>query len=152
MVRENMEIMDRKEKAYVCPECEGKMYLLPGSLTSIYVCRNCGCSADSNSNDIRNGEIRDKLAEETNSESLQKGKNCISSIFPNGFMKKYTKYDNIIDFLNAGKLLPENTQQITFDIFKKIQGFKLDHYIKSNTVFNNWDEMFDKAAGRYLMI
>ena len=67
-------------------------------------------------------------------------------------MKKYTKYDNILDFLNAGNILPENTEEITFDIFKKIKGFKLDQYIKNNTKFKNWDEMFDTATGRYLMI
>ena len=114
-----MDIIGQKEKMYICPECEGKMYLLPGSLTSIYVCRNCGCSADSKSNDIQNGEIRKKLQEETDNESLQKGKNCISNIFPHGFMKKYTKFDNIIEFLNAGKLLPKGTEEITFDIFNQ---------------------------------
>ena len=72
-----MDVIGQKEKVYICPECEGKMYLLPGSLTSIYVCRNCGCSADSQSNDIKNGEIKKKIEEETNNECLQKGKNCI---------------------------------------------------------------------------
>jgi hypothetical protein len=147
-----MEVMTRKENMYICPECEGKMYLLPGSLTSIYVCRDCGCSADSNSNDIKNGEIRKKLEEESNNESLQKGKNCISSMFTHSFMKKYTKFESIKDFLSAGGLLPRNVEQITFDIFKKIQGYKLDQYVKNNTRFSNWDEMFDAATGRYLMI
>lgn len=144
--------MDRKETNYICPECEGKMYLLPGSLTSIYVCRECGCSADLNSYDIKNGEIRKKLEEESNNESLHKGKNNICNIFPNAFMRKYTKFDNIVDFLNAGGLLPRNVEQITFDIFKKIRGFRLDQYVKKNTSFKNWDEMFDAATGRYLMI
>ena len=147
-----MEIIGRKEKSYICPECEGKMYLLPGSINSIYVCRNCGCSADSNSYDIRNGEIKSKLAEESQNESLQKGKNCIKSIFPKGFMKKYTKYENISDFLKAGNIISESTEQITFDTFKKIRGYKLDQYIKKHTIFKNWDEMFDCATGRYLMI
>ena len=127
--------MDRKEKIYICPECEGKMYLLPGSLTSIYVCRNCGCSADSNSNDIKNGEIRKKLADETNNESLQRGKNCINSIFPHAFMKKYTKFDNIIDFFSSGNFISKDTKIIDFELFKKIQGFKLDQYVKNNTAF-----------------
>ena len=147
-----MDVIGQKEKIYTCPECEGKMYLLPGSLTSIYVCRTCGCSADSQSNDIRNGEIRQKIEDETNHESLQEGKNCISSLFPRTFMKKYTKYENIIDFLNGGNLLPKNTEDITFQVFKKIQGYKLDQYISKNTIFNNWNEMFDRATGRYLMI
>ena len=147
-----MDVIGQKEKIYTCPECEGKMYLLPGSLTSIYVCRTCGCSADSQSNDIRNGEIRQKIEDETNHECLQEGKNCISSLFPREFMKKYTEFDTIIDFLNAGKLLPKNTEDITFQIFKKIQGYKLDQYINTNTTFNNWNEMFDRATGRYLMI
>ena len=147
-----MEIIGQREKVYTCPECEGKMYLLPGSLTSIYVCRTCGCSADSQSNDIKNGEIRKKIEDETNHECLQKGKNCISSLFPSAFMKKYTKYENILDFLNAGKLLPKNTEDVTFQVFKKIQGYRLDQYINKNTIFNNWNEMFDRATGRYLMI
>jgi len=147
-----MEIIDRKQKDIICPECEGKMYLLPGSLTSIFVCRNCGCSADSNSNELKNGEIRSKLEEESRNECLQKGKNCINSIFPKGFMKKYTKHDNILDFLKAGNILSEETEEITFDKFKKIMGYKLDQYIKNNTIFKNWDEMFDCASGRYLMI
>ena len=147
-----MEICEQRNKQFICPECDGKMYLLPGSLTSIYVCRECGCSADSNSNDLKNGEIKDKLAAESRNECLQKGKNCIKNLFPKSFMKKYTKYENILDFLNAGNILPENTDEITFDLFKKIQGFKLDQYIKNNTKFKNWDEMFDTATGRYLMI
>ena len=147
-----MDVIGQKEKIYTCPECEGKMYLLPGSLTAIYVCRTCGCSADSQSNDIRNGEIRQKIEDETNHESLQEGKNCISSLFPRAFMKKYTEFDTIIDFLNGGNLLPKNTEDITFQIFKKIQGYKLDQYINKNTTFNNWNEMFDRATGRYLMI
>ena len=147
-----MEVMGKKDKTYVCPECEGKMYLLPGSLTSIYVCRNCGCSADTNSYDIRNGEIRKKLAEESENESLQKGKNCIKSIFPTGFMKKYTEYENMLDFLKAGNIISDNVEDINFDIFKKIRGYKLDQYIKKKTIFKSWDEMFECATGRYLMI
>ena len=147
-----MDVIGQREKVYTCPECEGKMYLLPGSLTSIYVCRQCGCSADSRSNDIKNGEIRQKLEDETNSESLQNGKRCINSLFPRAFMKKYTKFESLIEFLNAGSLLPKNTEEITFQIFKKIQGYRLDSYIKKNTNFNCWDEMFDAATGRYLMI
>jgi hypothetical protein len=67
-------------------------------------------------------------------------------------MKKYTKFDNIIDFLNAGRLLPKGIEEITFDVFKKVRGYKLDQYVKDNTIFNNWDEMFETATGRYLMI
>ena len=147
-----MEVMCRKIKTYTCPECEGKMYLLPGSLKSIYVCRNCGLSADSDSYDIKNSEIRKKLTEESSNESLHKGRNCINNIFPPGFMKKYTKYDSIIDFLNAGNFISNDTTDISFDLFRRIRGYKLDQYVKNNTKFSNWDEMFDTATSRYLMI
>ena len=145
-----MEVIGKKDKTHICPECEGKMYLLPGSQTSIYVCRDCGCSADVNSYDIQNGEIKNRLAEESQNESLQKGKNCIKSIFPIGFMKKYTEYENIVDFLKAGNILSENIKDIDFNIFKKIRGRKLDQYINKNTVFKSWDEMFERASGRFL--
>jgi ribosomal protein L37AE/L43A len=147
-----MEVIGQNNLVYICPECEGKMYLLPGSMTSIYVCRECGYSADTNSYDLKNGEIKKKIAEESENECLQKGKNCISNIFPHAFMKKHTKFENIVDFLNAGGFLPKHVELITFEIFKRIRGYKLDQYVKKNTNFNNWDEMFDSATGRYLMI
>jgi len=144
--------MEKKEqeKKWICPSCKGDMYRLPGSSHSIYICKKCGCSIESE--DITVDFKIEDPKEKHNVESINVDKNQLKRLFTPQFMSKYTEYDNFADFIISSELIPKDTTSITYELFKNIPLGQLNEYINSNTVFESWDEMFDKAAGRYLRI
>ncbi len=139
----NLETMDevKKEKGN-CPDCGKKMYQLTDSSSSTYVCPDCGCSVDAElvrsdcnqSPDNSDGEI------------------SIEKLFNNAFMKKYTDYDNLTDFIINSELVPKDILVITHEMFENIPCEEFNEYIRVNTIFDSWSDMFDKATSRYLKI
>jgi hypothetical protein len=140
----------KEERSLYCPTCEIEMHRLPGSLTSIYICNKCGCSIEPEETfeNITNVDpIENKF-----SENITEGEKCLEKLLTPKFMKKYTNYDNFDDFIFASKLLPKNATSFSYEIFKTIPITKLDNFVRANSVFDTWDEMFDSATGRYLRI
>ena len=125
-----------------CPDCGKEMYQLSDSSTSTYVCPDCGCSVD---------------AEYVHSDCKQSpdssdGEISIDKLFNSTFMEKYTNYGNLNDFIINSELVPKDTLVVTPEIFENIPCEKLDEYVRSNTIFDSWNDMFDKAASRYLKV
>ena len=138
-----------KKEKYLCPDCGKKMYLLPDSSTSTYVCPGCGCSIDQEDQDF------DSEDSGLNCEQFSGTKNdtkFIERLFNSKFMKDYTKYDNFIDFILNSGLISQDISRITYELFQNIPRDQLDIYVRDNTVFSSWDDMFDKATSRYLKI
>lgn len=145
-----MEKKQEQKKKYFCPKCKGDMYRLPGSSHSIYICKKCGCSIEPE--DITVDLKSEDPKEKHSMGSINAGKNQLKRLFTPQFMSKYTEYDNFADFIISSELIPKDTSSITYELFKNIPLRQLNEYINSNTVFESWDEMFDKATGRYLRI
>jgi hypothetical protein len=135
-----------------CPNCGKEMYALPDTLILTYVCPKCGCSFDTESNEFKYRNRGSSNDHDKFTKNSSNNEEFIYFIFNKNFMKKYTKYDNLMDFINAGQLIPEKISQLNYEIFKKISKNKLDKYIKNTTVFNSWEDMFEKASSRYLKI
>jgi len=123
------------------------MYLLPEALTPTYVCPECGCSIDAEDQDFdpENARLNCEQALDGNND-----RKFIERLFNSNFMKKYTKYDNFTDFILDSGLIPQDISKITYELFQTISREKLDKYIRVNTNFSSWDDMFDKATSRYL--
>ena len=144
----NVISMPEREKKKSCPDCLGEMYRLNETRVEIWICKECGSSI----------EPEDKKTcfdeEETGEmeENVKSGQECLNKMFNKFFMKKYTCFESFVDFIVASGLLPKNTEIITYDVFKKINMKKLDDYVRKNTDFNSWNEMFDLATGKYLRI
>ena len=49
-------------------------------------------------------------------------------------------------------LIPKSDGIITYEDFNGIPREEIDEFVRANTVFSTWDEMFEKASGRYLKI
>lgn len=139
----NLETMDEVKKEKLnCPDCGNKMYQLSDSSTSTYVCPECGRSVDAE-------YVRSDCNQSPDSSD---GKISIDKLFNNAFMKKYTDYDNLTDFIINSELVPKNTLVVTHEIFENIPCEEFDEYIRSNTIFESWNDMFDKATSRYLKV
>ena len=143
-----METLTVEKDKFSCPYCGENMYQLREAMDLTLVCPECGSSIDSE-------KLKYKIIKPEDLKSYNNNKNNDNSIFlifNDNFMKKYTKFDNLMDFIIAGGLIPKKVSCINYVIFKKIPKYKLDRYIRKNTVFNSWDEMFEKASSRYLKI
>jgi DNA-directed RNA polymerase subunit RPC12/RpoP len=132
-----------EEKKFQCEECGGKTYRLPGSITSIYVCSQCGHSFDCKEitiENINNDENNDIDAKQ----------NLIVKLFTDQFMRKYTDFGTFNDFV---KQYSDYQNQKSFSInnigFSKSLR-KWDYYVKKNSKFKSWNTMFEKAVERYL--
>jgi len=139
----NLETTDETEKGKVnCPDCGKEMYQLSDSSTSTYVCPDCGRSVD---------------AEYVHSDCKQSpdssdGEISIDKLFNSTFMEKYTNYGNINDFIINSELVPKGTLVVTPEIFENIPCEEFDEYVRANTIFDSWNDMFDKASSRYLKV
>lgn len=139
----NLETIDEIEKGKLnCPDCGKKMYQLSDSSTSTYVCPECGRSVDAE-------YVRSDCNQSPDSSD---GEVSIDKLFNNAFMKKYTNYDNLTDFIINSELVPNDTLVVTHEIFKNIPCEEFNEYIRSNTIFDSWNDMFDRATSRYLKV
>lgn len=143
-----MESLSVEKDKFSCPYCGEKMYQLRETMDLTLVCPKCGSSIDSE-------KLKYKIIkpEDLNIyNDSKKNNDSIFLIFNNNFMKKYTKFDNLMDFIIAGRLIHKKVSCINYEIFKKIPKHKLDKYIRKNTIFDSWNEMFEKASSRYLKL
>jgi len=126
----------QKEKnKKICKECKGSLYRLDDCLIDTYVCSSCGktyVDNEKNSSDIQNIN-----------------KIPIFKLFPDTFMKKFTSYENFNDFLLNCKLIKDEIIDDPFYNFEDINQKKWDGYVKKNTAFCSWTEMFEKAIDWY---
>ena len=67
-----------------------------------------------------------------------------SELFPNQFMKEFTKFDSIEQMFEMSGYKVESAED-----FKKIPDDKWNKFINSNTNFKNWQEMQLKASGEW---
>ena len=65
-------------------------------------------------------------------------------------MKKYTIFDSFAEFINNCDLFCESYEQISQETIAEIPERKINNYVKENTKFETWDQMFEKAVEWYL--
>ena len=84
----------------------------------------------------------DEIAE--NAQELE-GQNEVpfSELFTDSFLKKHTDFDSFEAFENA----PIFNQ---YDSFETIPDLEFDIFIKENSKFKNWEEMYSKASKEYI--
>lgn len=136
-------MLSKAEETLKCRECGCSMYPLPGSIQSIYVCSKCGFSAD------------DEYCKEQEALSKQCSNDQpvgIKNLLNDQFMKKYTHFPNLGTFIDNCKLLKKEDYLSNFETITNLPKRKWDLYIKINTCFHSWDEMFEKAVGVYLKL
>jgi len=71
-------------------------------------------------------------------------------IFNNKFMRKYTKYSTLNDFVIASGLVPKDTTIVTDKMFLSIPDKPFDDYIRKTTRFKSWKHMQQIATSEYL--
>ena len=123
-----------------CPECGNPMYMLKGAINPIYVCSQCGCSAD------------EKTLENQNQNQIDnKGKKTIlRNLFPDQFMKKYTEFFNFSDFIETCDFFNDSLDNLTKESITNIPERKINRYVRKHTCFSTWNQMFEKAVEWYL--
>ena len=92
----------------------------------------------------------DKLEKEL--KQLQKNAKKLSNtkqvsfqeLFPASFMKKYTSFSSMEEFLYEGGFDVQSTED-----FEAIPEDLFDKYIASTTNFKSWEEMLQKATSQY---
>ena len=87
---------------------------------------------------MKNSDLK-KLQKNLNSlnKAIKGNQMDILTAFNKKFMRKYTKYECLEDFIQAGGF-PLNIQSIPKS--------DLDRYVSSTTKFNNWQQMIDIAV------
>jgi len=131
------------EESFVCKECGGTMHRLPGSVQSIYVCRICGFSSDTDNMVVQKPK-------DTN--DLHKKQFLMKNLFTDQFMKKYTRFPCLSDFLDACKLVKKGESELNYTLVEYFPKRKWNSYIRDNTCFETWNQMFEKAVEVYLRI
>lgn len=66
-------------------------------------------------------------------------------LFDESFMKEYTKFKTIDEFLKSSPFEIKSQKD-----FENVDVNKLDEYVKENSVFSTWGEMKEKAVNIYL--
>ena len=128
------------EELLICKECGGQMYSLPGSIRPIFVCPDCGFSTDEE-------YIQQQEAMKQPSEDKPM---LIKNLFNDYFMKKYTSFPCLADFMRSCKFFKQLDCEITYEDISCVPKRKLDKYIQKNTVFQTFNQMFEKAVSLYL--
>ncbi len=126
-----MKVQQRLEKNMECPVCGGKVIQLKES-KKIYICRRCGLSIE-----------EEHLKKEGNGGLL------IEKLFNQRFMQKYTGYKTLEEFLRNSNLITDH-KKITYETIENLPKRPFNKYIRSETEFRSWDEMFKKAVELYL--
>lgn len=119
----------------VCPICGGEVIPLKES-KKIYICENCG----------RSLERSDLLLKIDSNGGL-----LIEKLFNQQFMRKYTGFKSLEGFLRNSNLIT-NHMEITYETIENLPKRTFNRYIRSETKFKSWDEMFRKAVELYLGI
>lgn len=65
-------------------------------------------------------------------------------LFTTSFMKKYTSFSTLDDFLKAGGFDIESQED-----FEAIPDTEFDRYIEATTKFKNWEDMLNEATTQY---
>lgn len=134
-------LADAKQKVK-CPDCNEEMYRLPGSSEPIFVCPKCGNSIDN-------------VCEESNpfskdEKKIGEKKQLMQKLFPDYFMKKYTDFDSFTDFIDQCKFIKCDIADISNETFEHLPKGRWDRFVRKNTTFSSWNEMFECAVERYL--
>lgn len=67
----------------------------------------------------------------------------ISEIFDRGFMIEYTRYSDIREFMKSS---PTELHSL-----RNTQGKQFDQFVSSNTLFDDWVEMKEKALDEWFV-
>jgi hypothetical protein len=137
-----MGLLAKITRTVKCQECGRQMYKLSGSTDPIYVCPECGCSVDDDS------DGSNLFFSETS--SIEEKHHMMKRLFTDPFMKKYTEYNTFNEFIEQCDYINENPDTITYKLFEKLPKRKWDEYVRSHTSFSSWNQMFEKAVERYL--
>ncbi|MDG6229077.1 MAG: hypothetical protein QCH96_03835 [Candidatus Thermoplasmatota archaeon] len=129
------------EETFACKECGNAMNKLPGSIQSIYICPKCGFSAE-----------EDMLFPKKKENTTNQNDNCylIKRLFTDQFMLKYTQFANFSEFLGCCKFVKKENIDSICDVIDHIPKRKWNAFIRKNTCFQTWDQMFEKAVELYL--
>ncbi|HEC89884.1 MAG TPA: hypothetical protein ENI44_04815 [Thermoplasmatales archaeon] len=119
----------------VCPKCGGELIPLKES-KKIYICKNCGRSLEEGHLLVKNDS---------------NGGLLIEKLFNQQFMRKYTGFKSLEEFLRNSNLI-EDHNEITYETIENLPKRIFNRYIRSETKFRSWDEMFEKAIELYLGI
>ena len=136
-------MVSNQKATFVCSECGSPMHRLPGSIQAIYVCPVCGFSVDEEN-------IYQKEPEETDHSHDKQF--LIKSLFTDQFMNKYTRFANLSEFFHSCHFVKEEQEEALDHILEIIPRRKLNAYVRKNTRFQTWDEMFEKAVEIYLKL
>ncbi|OYT29861.1 hypothetical protein B6U98_00960 [Thermoplasmatales archaeon ex4572_165] len=123
---------DIQEKKLICQSCQGLLYPLEESIEKLYVCESCGKTFDHN-------ELIDKNLHNNGSKAP------IYMLFNDRFMQKYTNFDSFIDFLEDCPIEVENYLGAFDENIVLKNPRKWNRFVKTNTIFTSWNEMFEKA-------
>jgi hypothetical protein len=126
-----------------CPECNEPMYALKGALCPIFICSHCGTSIDEHS-------IEKKQREEERVKKQNVNQPLLRNLFPNQFMKKYTNFTSFSEFILNCKLFNDTIDNLSKDEIANVPERKINRYVRKNTSFSTWDQMFQKAVEWYL--
>ena len=132
-----------QEESFICKECGGTMRKLPGSIHSIYICPICGFSSDEE-------YLCPQKKEET--KGLDEKQFLLKRLFTDQFMKKYTRFPTLSEFLHSCKLTKNEEEDLTYQFVDYLPKRKWDTYIRKNTCFETWNQMFEKAVELYLRL
>lgn len=91
-------------------------------------------------------ELRDSLEKMAETAKNIEGQHTFQEMFPNSFMKKYTKFDTIENLFDA-YCIPKTQEE--FESFPQEQ---MDHIIQQSTSFDSWQSMLDTAAQELFLL
>ena len=74
----------------------------------------------------------------------------LDKIITESFVKEYTDFDSVADFVRASGLTEVDTHGLSDDEYDDLKDEILDDFIIENSQFESWDEMVAKAAQIYL--
>lgn len=74
----------------------------------------------------------------------------LNNLFSNQFMKKYTDFKDFTEFIKHCNFSTESIESISKENLSNIPERKINRYIRENTCFMTWNQMFEKAVECYL--
>ncbi len=87
-----------------------------------------------------------KQMEKAAKELSQTKQVSFDKLFSASFMRKYTSFSSIDEFLNAGGFDAQSQEA-----FEAIPEEELDKYIANTTNFKNWEDMLGEAGTQYAL-